>query len=204
MEYNFNSGRITLGEKKIKESISISGFTDSQLMEMLADGEKKALAELMKRYRTKALNYAYRFLGDFDEAEDAAQECFVKVYYNRQRFDTQMPFAPWFYKILSNSCRDRIRKRSIFTDFLERFKIQQKIDSETAEQNNFANPDIFNKALMKLPPSKREIITLRFTEDLSYEEIAGVLGISIGTVMSRLFRAKKELEKILLMMGISL
>ena len=80
---------------------------------------------------------------------------------------------------------------------------EYEIDSETAEQNNFANPQIFNKALMKLPQSKREIITLRFTEDLSYEEIASALGISKGTVMSRLFRAKKELEKILLMMGIS-
>jgi len=169
---------------------------------MLADGNKQALTELMKRYRVKAINFSYRYLGDFDNAEDAAQDCFIKIYYNRKRFDPDKPFSPWFYTILVNCCRDRLRRKNLFVDFIERYKVKQNIDKTPSISDDNDLAEYFNKALMKLAPAKREIITLRFTQDMSYQEIAETLGINQGTVMSRLFRAKKELEKILTNMGI--
>ncbi|MCD6162359.1 MAG: RNA polymerase sigma factor [candidate division Zixibacteria bacterium] len=189
-----------MGEKYIDKTIN--ALSDNELMEKLTGGDKSALTELMKRYQVKALNYAYRYLGDFDDCEDAAQDCFVKIYANRQRFDKGRPFAPWFYTILTNCCRDRLRHRSGFADLVERFTTHKSLNESETENSHSDTMELFNNALMKLPPAKREILTLRFTEDLSYQEIAETLGISQGTVMSRLFRARKELEKILKTMGI--
>jgi len=191
-----------LEEKDIIINKPVSEYDDSQLMRMLAAGNKPALAELMKRYRVKAINFSYRYLGDFDDAEDAAQDCFVKVYYNCKRFDPDKPFSPWFYTILVNCCRDRLRQKNLFVEFIERYKLQQDIDKTPSAGKNDDFAEYFSRALMKLTPAKREIITLRFTQDMSYQEIAETLNISQGTVMSRLFRAKKELEKILTSMGI--
>jgi RNA polymerase sigma-70 factor (ECF subfamily) len=170
---------------------------DKELLQRLAQGERAAFTEIMNKYRARALNYAYRYLGDFDEAEDAAQDCFVKIYHNCRRFDITREFEPWFYQILTNCCRDRIRKKSRFADFLERFSTEKQAEEATTEAADKPDPALFAEALQKLSPEKREVIVLRFNEDLSYEEIARVLGISTGTVMSRLHRAKKELEKIL-------
>lgn len=191
-----------MGEKDIITDKPADKRSDNQLMAKLVDGDKTALVEIMRRYRVKAINFSYRFLGDFDEAEDAAQECFVKVYYNCRRFDLDRSFTPWFYTILTNCCRDRIRKKSLFSDMIDRFKTHNKSDSIQIENNQNENAELLKKALVKLSPSKREIITLRFTDDMSYQEIAETLGISQGTVMSRLFRAKKELENILKKMGV--
>jgi len=191
-----------LEEKEITIDKLVGECDDNQLMRMLAAGNKPALSELMKRYRNKAINFSYRYLGDFDDAEDAAQDCFIKVYYNRKRFDPDKPFSPWFYTILVNCCRDRLRRKNLFAEFIERYKVQQNIDKTPSISDDNDLAEYFNKALMKLAPAKREIITLRFTQDMSYQEIAETLGINQGTVMSRLFRAKKELEKILTNMRI--
>ena len=158
----------------------------------------------MKKYRNKALNFAYRYLGDISEAEDAAQDCFVKIYFNRRRFDTDRDFEPWFYRILTNVCRDSLRKKSRFADFVDRFKQEKISEPKVPPVELKAEPTLFTQALQKLSRAKREIIVLRFTEDLSYEEIGKALDISPGTVMSRLHRAKKDLEKIIKTMGLEL
>lgn len=179
-------------------------WTEKELIIEYVAGNRKAFSKIMKKYRNKALNFAYRYLGDFDEAEDAAQDCFVKIYLNRKRFKLDKEFEPWFYRILTNVCRDKLRKRGRFTDFKERFQREKHSESELESSDKKIKPDteLFTRALQKLEPSKREVIILRFNKDLSYEEIAGVLDINPGTVMSRLHRAKKELEKILKTMGI--
>jgi RNA polymerase sigma-70 factor (ECF subfamily) len=191
-----------LGENKISTDKLVSECSDNQLVFKLADGDKKALAELMKRYRSRALNFACRYLGDFDEAEDAVQECFVKIYFNRGRFDYEKAFKPWFYTILTNCCRDRIRKKTLFMSMLERFKAHREQENPEPVETDNEQAKMLQKALSRLSPSKREILSLRFNEDMSYQEIAETLGVSQGTVMSRLFRAKKELETILKNMGV--
>lgn len=191
-------------EKDLKSDAQTRAVTDKELFVNFATGDKNAFARIMKLYQSRALNFAYRYLGNREEAEDAAQDCFVKIYFNRRRFDVSKEFEPWFYQILANVCRDRIRKKSRLSNFLVRFKQEEKTDEMPSPDNMKPDSELFAKALQKLSASKREVIALRFNEDLSYGEIADALGISEGTVMSRLHRAKKDLERILRTMGIRL
>lgn len=176
-------------------------LTDEALVMNLAGGEKQALSVLMQRYRRKALSFAYRYLGDFDDAEDAAQDSFVKVYHFAGRFDNRSTFSGWFYSILINCCRDRLRQRKRFGLFTKRLEQETVTANPGPEYELRDQAKMLQMALQKLAPDKREILTLRLSQELSYEEMAKTLGISIGTVMSRLFRAKKELEKMLKEMG---
>jgi len=192
-----------LEEKNLKIDGQRPEGDDIELLEKFASGDKEAFSIIMKKYRNKSLNFAYRYLGDFDEAEDAAQDCFVKIYFNCRKYDPSRPFDPWFYRVLANCCRDRLRHHNRFAEFIERLKLTQSGETSADIAIDRDHAELFSKALEKLSPAKREIIALRFTQDLSYQEIAGALGISQGTVMSRLFRAKKELENILKTMGVS-
>jgi RNA polymerase sigma-70 factor, ECF subfamily len=177
-------------------------LADEVLVMNLANGNKNALDELMRRYRRKALSFAYRYLNDFDDAEDAAQDSFVKVYHFAARFDNRTGFSSWYYTILINCCRDKLRQKKRFGLFSK--KLEKEI-ADCPQENVEYPPDnkaqLLQTALQKLSSEKREILLLRLSQQLSYEEMAKSLGISIGTVMSRLFRAKKELEKILKEMG---
>ncbi len=189
-------------ERKLNENQETGDETHESILKKFAAGDKPAFSEIMKKYRNKALNFAYRYLGDMDEAEDAAQDCFVKVYFNHKKYESSRPFEPWFYSILANCCRDRIRRQNRFSAFAERFKTEASLEKPPSANISRDFSEVFARALQKLPPDKREIIVLRFTQDLSYQEIAEALGINQGTVMSRLFRAKKDLEKILKAMGV--
>jgi len=176
---------------------------NQELLKRLAEGDQQAFTEIIKKYRNKALNFAYRYLGNLEEAEDAAQDCFVRIYSHSAYFDSERRFEPWFYQILANCCRDRIRKKRRFTVLLDRLKFDKENNAvETGCLQASTEISQFAQALQQLSPSRREILILRFDEDLSYEEIAQTLGISIGTVMSRLHRAKKDLAKALKNMGI--
>jgi RNA polymerase sigma-70 factor, ECF subfamily len=177
-------------------------LADEALVMNLANGDKYALDELMRRYRRKALSFAYRYLNDFDDAEDAAQDSFVKVYHFAGRFDNRTGFSSWYYTILINCCRDKLRQRKRFGLFSKKYE-QETADFNSGETDEAADDKakLLQTALQKLSPDKREILSLRLSQQLSYEEMAKTLGISIGTIMSRLFRAKKELEKILKEMG---
>ncbi len=193
---------MVLEEKEINLSAQSEMWTEKELIAEFVSGNRRAFSDLMKKYRNKALNFAYRYLGDFEEAQDAAQDTFVRIYLNRERFDIDKEFEPWFYRILTNICRDRLRKRGRFDNFKERYQQEKLTESQNPGSEVGADSELFAQALQKLDPAKREIISLRFNKDLSYEEIAKALDISPGTVMSRLHRAKKDLEKIFKTMGI--
>ena len=175
---------------------------EQELFGRFCAGDNRAFADILKKYRSKALNFAYRYLGDMDDAEDAAQECFVKLYRSRKSFEIGRPFEPWFYRILANCCRDRIRHQNRFTDFVERFSVEKKAETQAFSHNPGHYSEALAAALLRLSQDKREVIALRFDQELSYEDIARALNISEGTVMSRLHRAKKELERILKSMGL--
>jgi RNA polymerase sigma-70 factor (ECF subfamily) len=176
-------------------------LADEALIMNLANGNKNALDELMRRYRRKALSFAYRYLNDYDDAEDAAQDSFVKVYHFAGRFDNRTGFSSWYYTILINCCRDKLRQKKRFGLFSKRFEQEAAISNPAIDNDQSDKIQLLQSALQKLSPDKREILSLRLSQQLSYEETARTLGISIGTVMSRLFRAKKELEKVLKEMG---
>jgi RNA polymerase sigma-70 factor, ECF subfamily len=193
--------RIQLGSEESVFKQESGQLTDEVLILNLAGGDKRALDEIMNRYRRKALSYAYRYLGNFDDAEDAAQDSFVKVYHFAGRFDNRSSFAGWFYSILINCCRDRLRQKKRFGLFTKRFEKEMPSANPGPEYELGEQAKALQVALQKLSPDKREILTLRLSHEQSYEDMSKTLGISIGTVMSRLFRAKKELEKLLMEMG---
>lgn len=183
--------------KKEREQLA-----DEVLVMNLAHGDKYALDELMRRYRRKALSFAYRYLNNFDDAEDAAQDSFVKVYHFAGKFDNRTGFSGWYYTILINCCRDKLRQKKRFGLFSK--KLEREITDypqDVLDENSDDKLKLLQTALQKLSSDKREILSLRLSQQLSYEEMSKSLGVSIGTVMSRLFRAKKELEKILKQMG---
>lgn len=176
-------------------------ISDEDLMQRLRAGDKQAFTELMFRYRRKAVNLAYRYIGDFDEAEDLTQDAFAKIYLNADHFDPHQSFSGWFYSILINGCRDKYRQTKRWLLFSKKYGLNKKEEAAYSNPDSSENIEILKSAMARMSPAKREVLALRLAEDLSYEQIAAVLGISVGTVMSRLFRAKKELVKILRQMG---
>lgn len=140
---------------------------------------------------------AYRILGNPEAARDACQEAATRALSSRHRYDASRPFYPWFYRILKNHCLDRLakRKRSASVGSPEALGADaiaegQLVDDERARA--------VSRAIEELSEEHREIIELRHFSDLSYEEIAELLECPVGTVMSRLYRARKRMRETLL------
>ena len=137
---------------------------------------------------------AYRYLGSVEEARDACQEAATRALSAASQYDAQQPFYPWFYRILKNHCLDRLRRRK--HDATGDLDALSAPDS-SAEKKMAMQQSILalHSAIASLPEEMREIIELRHFQDLSYEEIGTVLSLPQGTVMSRLYRARKALRE---------
>jgi RNA polymerase sigma-70 factor (ECF subfamily) len=164
----------------------------------------QAFEALVERHRQRAVGVALKLVGDPDEAADISQEAFIRVYRAVKRFDTQKEFFSWFYVILSNLARNRLKKRKVRTKYAR----EQQADTESIlHSQTRGTPDTLMEAdetkqrvwaaIERLPFNFREIIILRHFEDLSYDEIAKLLNIPIGSVMSRLYYARLKLKDIL-------
>ncbi|MCK4857407.1 MAG: sigma-70 family RNA polymerase sigma factor [candidate division Zixibacteria bacterium] len=183
---------------------SYKELTDPQLAELMQRGDMKAFEVLVERYRQKAFYLALGLVGDADEAADVSQEAFIRVYRAAKRFDTSEDFFGWFYVILSNLARNRIKKRQVRAAHVR----QEQADTDAIRhRQSRSNPDLLLEAdetkklvweaIERLPYNFREIIILRHFEELPYGEIAGLLDIPIGSVMSRLYYARLKLKTIL-------
>jgi RNA polymerase sigma-70 factor, ECF subfamily len=183
----------------VKELI---GLDDSQLMAAVQQGNSMAFRVLVERYRKKAYYTALKLVGDPDDAYDLSQEAFIRVYNARRRYDCAHPFYAWFYTIIRNLARNHIRKRSVrFGYAIQRKRIGRQSLEVYDSPECIAEADEAKKvvwaAIEKLSFDHREIIILRHFEDMSYEEIAKLLGIAEGSVMSRLYYARKKLRELL-------
>lgn len=175
---------------------------DSELMIAVKKGNQKAFRVLVERYKKKAYFIALGLVGDSDDAYDLSQEAFIRIYNARKRFDSGKPFFSWFYTILSNLSKNQIKKKSVRTDYARQAK-----EEYDPKMDNCTAPDALVEAdeskaavwaaIEKLSYDHREVIVLRHFEDMSYEEIAGLLGIPVGSVMSRLYYARKKLRDLL-------
>ena len=175
---------------------------DAQLMVSVQQGNPMAFKTLVERYKKKAYYTALRLVGNPDDAYDISQEAFVRVYNARRRYDRAQPFYAWFYTILSNLSRNHLRKRTIRLNYAVRTMRLRRRDPELYNSPEYIlEADETKKAVWaaigKLSFEHREIIILRHFEDLSYEEIAQLLGIAVGSVMSRLYYARKKLKDLL-------
>ncbi len=163
------------------------------------NGSVKAFEVIVQTTMRRAYAIALGLLGNAEDARDVSQEAFIAAHRARKRFDAERPFFPWFYRILRNRCLNfiqmRSRRREISMDVLA-----ERVDRRAAPDREIIRKEqreMVWRALFTLSPDHREVIVLRNFQDFSYREIAETLGISEGTVMSRLFYARKALAKAL-------
>lgn len=180
---------------------------DLALVEKARAGDRKAFGQLVELYQRRVYAIAFGILRSREDAWDAAQEAFVKAYKNLDRFEGTSAFYTWLYRITYNLSIDHLRakKRRDTVDLDENRKLESAL--KKAGHTVADHPDdvadrkelhrVLQDAMSKLSDKHRAIIVLREVEGLSYEEMADVLGISKGTVMSRLFHARKNLQALL-------
>jgi len=163
---------------------------DAEAIRLTITGDKEAFAVIVARYTERAYRMALYILGSEQDAMDVSQDAFIRAYRNLKRFDLSRPFFPWFARILRNLCYNYYNRRKRRMAYnIDDFQIAQP-SKGISQDTKFA----LNKALAGLSPQDREIIGKFYFEQLSYAEIAEELSIPIGTVMSRLYYARKHLK----------
>lgn len=181
---------------------------DQAWVDAARDGDRRAFGRLVERYQERVYAIAYGILQNRDDAWDAAQEAFVKAYQNLHRFEGGASFYTWLYRITHNLAIDhyRAKRRRRQVDFEDKPGVNAAMAAKqplsvTADPGQTLGRrelhEVLNQAMEALSNNHRAIIVLREIEGLSYEELADVLEISKGTVMSRLFHARKNLQSLL-------
>ncbi len=161
------------------------------LIDRILRGDRNAYAELVRAYQAKVLRLCASLLGESD-AEDAAQEIFLKAYRSLASFRKEASFSTWLYRIASNHCRDLLRKRSRQkTEPLD--ELPESLLSSDDPRAQAEKTDLAEQILLALSPDERLILTLREVQGLSYEEIAEVLSCSLDAVKGRLKRLREAL-----------
>ncbi len=171
---------------------------DYKLMRRVQDGDMVAFNEVVERYKDRLMNVIGRMLSSQEEAEDVVQETFIRVYQHRQSFNFQHCFSTWIYTIGLNLARNELRKRKRFKhyDITEmqgneaEFAVEMKLPSRL--------PQVLDEAVQELPEKYRMAFMLRDLQEMPYEEVAKILSIPLGTVKSRVNRARMMLRDKLL------
>lgn len=173
---------------------------DRLLVEQARRGDQQAFGELVRMHQNAVYNLAYRMLGERGEAEDAAQETFMRAYSNLNRYDADRPFRTWILSIASNHCIDRLRKRRlVWLSIDEPLPPHPALNSDEVEPEDAVisgeREAIIQGMLAELSPEYRAAVVLRYWYDLSYTEIAEVMETTESAVKSRLFRARQALAE---------
>jgi RNA polymerase sigma-70 factor (ECF subfamily) len=191
------------------ERRGLDRLDDAELVERYLTGERFAFQELVERYQERLLNFIYRSIGDRDRAEDLVQETFVRVYRHLHRFDPTKKFSTWIYTIASNLAKNELRNRSRNPMVLfQAIKKNWEADHRPLqwEDTTYAPDDLFRKrhlrekvekAVEELPEHHRVVFVLREMEGKTYEEISDITGVTLGTVKSRLNRARNKFAQII-------
>ena len=163
-------------------------------------GDQAAFGQLVVAYQTPVYNLAYRMLGNSVEAEDAAQEAFIRAYTHLRSYDPQRPFRSWLLSIASHYCIDRLRRRrinwlSLEDDAARPYQIAGDSPNPEAVVSQQEQETKIQHMLATLSPTDRAAITLRYWYDCSYEEIAEMLKLTVSAVKSRLHRARRALAE---------
>jgi RNA polymerase sigma-70 factor (ECF subfamily) len=165
------------------------------LIDRAVAGDERAFAELVTRYQTAVYNLAYRMLGDAGEAEDAAQEVFLRIYRRLATYDQDHRFSTWVLSIASHYCIDLLRRKRPWIVPLENISNWMRARTRGPEASALAveQQDTVRNLLAKLPEHYRLVLLLRYWHDLGYEEIAQVVGLPVSTIKARLHRARNAL-----------
>jgi RNA polymerase sigma-70 factor (ECF subfamily) len=168
---------------------------DFSLMKAIQKGDMVAFNAMVGRYKDRLMNVIGRMLSSQEEAEDIVQETFVRVYQHRQSFNFQHCFSTWIYTIGLNLARNELRKRRRFKFF--DITEMQGGEKELAVEAKLPSrvPELLSAAVEQLPGKYKEAFLLRDIEEMSYEEVADVLDVPLGTVKSRVNRARLMLRE---------
>ncbi|MEX2526003.1 MAG: sigma-70 family RNA polymerase sigma factor [Gemmatimonadota bacterium] len=187
----------------------LSSLSDSDVVQQFLDGEPRAFGELVDRYDSRLINFVYRTVGDRERAQDLVQETFVRVYRHLHRFDQSKKFSTWIYTIASNLAKNELRNRSRNPLVLfQTIKRNWEADHRPLEweDHSYKPDDLFRKrhlremvekAVQELPEHHRIVFVLRELEGKTYEDIADITGVNLGTVKSRLNRARNNFARII-------
>ena len=178
---------------------------EQELIHRILQGEREAFAMIVQKYQTPLLNYVGRMVTDRDTALDLLQEIFLKIYTSLHQYKSTYPFRTWIFKIAYNHVIDYWRKRRIETQPLEEdqsgisllniLPLQEESITKKYELQQWRNK--IERALEKLSAPWRELFIWRYLNELSYEEIAEIKNLPLGTVKNRIFQAKEKLRLLL-------
>lgn len=188
---------------------NITSLTDVDLIAHAISGREAGFEELVRRYQRPIINYVYRMLNDYEGSLDVTQEVFIKVYNSLDRYSSDYKFTTWLYRIAHNAAIDHMRRNSVTPQSLEAenadgtYQIQLESGGPTPEQDRERSEwrTEIESVVRCLPPAYRDLILLRHARDLSYDEIAEVTGLPLGTVKNRLFRAREMMRQIFIERG---
>ena len=195
------------GAEVLDITVSSENLSDHQLIAAAKDGDEDAFAEIVSRYRNPITNYLYRFLYDYEEAVDLAQETFVRVYFALERYHTDYAFSTYIYRIAANLAISEIRKRKrrktlsltgLFQSKDDEDKEFQPIDGKSLPEDVMLEDEqrkVIEKAIATLPDKYRAPIILRDVQGKSYDEVAEILELGLGTTKSRISRGRKLLRE---------
>jgi RNA polymerase sigma-70 factor, ECF subfamily len=176
-----------------------------QRIKEVLKGDQNAYSEVVELYKDKVYQICYRMLGNRHEAEDMAQEAFVRAYVNIHSFNINLKFSTWLYRIATNLCIDRIRKKKpdyyldaeiAGTDGLDMYsQVASDSPGPETEVESLELQDTIQAEIMKLPEKYRSVIILKYIEELSLKEISEILDMPIGTIKTRIHRGREALRK---------
>jgi RNA polymerase sigma-70 factor (ECF subfamily) len=185
-------------------------LSDEDLMLLVQQGDSDCFDILVDRYKGRLFNFVFRMVGNRDEAEEIAQEAFVKAFIHAGKYKTIAKFSTWLYTIATNLVRNKIRARGRAPQFVsikeltggaEEEQVLVDLSSSTRSPDEKFNDkelsEIINAAIQKIPEKYRTSFVLREINQLSYEEIAAATGLKLGTVRSRINRARNHFRKII-------
>jgi RNA polymerase sigma-70 factor (ECF subfamily) len=171
---------------------------EPQLLQLALQGDDAAFSRLVETYQTPVYNLCYRMLGDEVEAEDAAQETFWRAYQNLRRYDAQRSLTTWLLSIAAHYCIDQQRKRKHGTVPIDEYFEETFSDPAPSPEKAYNQLDqnrFLHQLMNQMPPQDRAVLVLRYWHELSEEEIASALEMTVSAVKSRLHRARLQLAK---------
>ena len=196
-------------DKAHERNLKLRDLSDADVVQASLDGDDRAFGELVRRYDQRLLNFVYRTIGDRERSEDLIQETFVRVYRHLHRFEQSKKFSTWIYTISSNLAKNELRNRSRNPLVLfQTIKKNWSTDDRPLEWEDpkYKPDDLYRKrflrarveeAVEELPKHHRMVFVLRELEGKTYEEIAEITECNLGTVKSRLNRARNNFAKII-------
>lgn len=182
----------------------IANYSDEDLMEYFQEGKVPAFNELVKRYTDRLHNFLFRYTHNHQDCEDLVQETFLRVHKSKQSYERIAKFSTWMYTIALNLAKSlykkkqRMHKISIHKDETNPKDFEMLIEDKNILQDEELHQKLclekLEKALMNLAPEFREVVVYRDLQELSYDEIAEITGIAMGTVKSRINRGRAQIQ----------